>query len=113
MKQNRELEKKVDEVLRSLDGLSPAEPQPWFYARVMAKMSREGSTTWSRIGAFLSRPVMAAASVCLILGINVFFLVREPKHSKESRSVSQVETIESESIIASTSSYDFENLVQP
>jgi hypothetical protein len=113
MKQNKAIEEKVDEVMRSLDGLQQAEPQPWFYARTMARMRREESSGWSRLGMFLSRPVTAIACLCVILGCNIFFLVREPKVSKETKVATVEAGVESESIIASTSSYDYENLVQP
>ncbi len=100
-------------MLESLDGVQRAQPAPWFYARVQARLAREAHSTWAVVGGFLSKPLVAFAGLCLILAMNVFFLV-QAKNEPASSVANQNETIvDSESIIASNSSFEYQNLVQP
>ncbi|CCH51738.1 hypothetical protein BN8_00681 [Fibrisoma limi BUZ 3] len=60
---------KIDETLRSLDGLERANPGPFFYTRVQARLDRhrEGRTAKS----WTFRPAWVAASLGLVLALNV------------------------------------------
>jgi hypothetical protein len=114
MKQKQDIERRVDQTLDSLDGLQRAEPAPWLYARIQARLQREEKSPWATISGFLAKPIVAFAGLCLILAVNVFFLVSEPKETAPVSIAGQNETMpESESIIASNSSFEYENLVQP
>jgi hypothetical protein len=117
MKHGNDIEKKVEETLNSLDGIKRATPQPWLFSRIKARLSREEAeerTVWGTMGSFLSKPVVAIAGLCLILLFNGAVLLNQPKEgSSAGIAVQNEQPSDSESFIASSSSFDFENLVQP
>jgi len=114
MKQKNDIEKRVEETLNSLDGIQRAEPQPWLFSRVKGRLLQEEKTAWGTIGSFLSRPAIAIAGLCFILMLNGFLLFNREKESSSAILTNQAEqSLDSESLIASSSSFDYENLVQP
>jgi len=113
MEQRKDMEGKVEKALESLDGLKRAEPQPWFFTRVNSRLMREQRTAWEYIGGLLSRPTVAIAGLCLVLMMNVYFLWQQPQAKATPSMAGQIEAAsESESMIASSSSFEFENLAQ-
>jgi hypothetical protein len=114
MEQKNTIDGKIERALESFDGLQRATPQPWFYTRVKARLQREEKTVWESIGSFLSKPAVALAALTTILVVNVFILTKQ-NHLQETAPVAgqSLQPTDSESIIASNSSFDYENLVQP
>jgi hypothetical protein len=114
MKQGNDIEKRVEETLNSLDGIRRAEPQPWLFSRVKGRLMQEEKTAWGMVGSFLARPVIAIAGLCFILLLNGFLLFNQDKESPSTIFTSQNEQpLDSESLVASSSSFDYETLVQP
>ena len=118
MKHNNDIQKKVEEVLNSLDGVRRATPQPWLFSRVKARLhgeEAEEKNIWGALGSFLSRPGVAIASLCVIMLFNGVLLFKRPGKISSTAIAAQSEqtAADSESYIASSSSFDFENLVQP
>jgi hypothetical protein len=114
MEQKRTIDGKIEKALESLDGMQRATPQPWLYARVKARLQREERTVWESIGSFLSKPAVAMAGLGMILILNIFVLFKQGNFQDAASVANQsVQVTDSESIIASNSSFDYENLVQP
>lgn len=115
MRQRPDIDKKVDTTLSSLDGIRRATPQPWLYARVKGRLQREEKTPWETISSFLSKPAVAMAGLCVILILNVALLLGkgEDTTALPMAQTDQQTLVDSESIIASNSSFDYENLMQP
>ena len=114
MEQKKTINGKIEKALESLDGMQRATPQPWLYARVKARLQREERTVWESIGSFLSKPAVAMAGLGMILILNVFVLFKQGNFQDAASVASQSAQItDSESILASNSSFDYENLVQP
>ena len=118
MKHKDDIEKRVEEVLNSLDGIRRAEPQPWLFSRIQARLGREVAeekTVWGALGSFLSKPVVAIGGLCMIILLNGVLLLKRPTKISSTVIAAQSEQApsDSESYIASSSSFDFENLVQP
>lgn len=111
MKQRNDIEKRVEAALNSLDGIQRSEPQPWFFSRVKARKAQDEKTAWGTIGSFLARPAIAIAGLCFILVLNGVLLFNEEKQSTPVVSTSDL-PLDSESMVASSSSFDYENLVQ-
>lgn len=111
MNERHDIEQRIDRALESLDGLQRAQPAPWFYTRLRARLERdEPVTVWEHIGSFLSRPGIVVAGLCVILVANVTILLKQPAATTAPNTVAQSETVvESESLIASSSSFDYEN----
>ena len=85
----------------------------WSYPHVSREEAEE-RTVWGTMGSFLSRPAVAIAGLCLILLFNGALLLNQPGESSSAIAVQNEQVLsDSESFIASSSSFDFENLVQP
>jgi hypothetical protein len=114
MEQKKTINGKIENALESLDGMQRATPQPWLYARVKARLQREERTVWESIGSFLSKPAVAMAGLGMILVLNVFVLFKQGNFQDGTAVANQsMQVTDSESILASNSSFDYENLVQP
>ena len=116
MKQRNDIEKRVEETLNSLDGIQRATPQPWLFSRIKKRLTEdEDRTVWGAVGGFLGKPAIAIAGLCFILMINVFLVFNNQQ--KENILVpfsAQIDQpTDSESLIASSSSFDYETLLQP
>lgn len=110
MKPGNDINQKIEGALNSLNGVQRAEPQPWLYARIMKRLSREEDrSVWVSISSFLARPTVAIAGLCLILVLNGVLLFRE---EMEADIILTEQAVDSESLMASSSSFDYENLVQ-
>ncbi|MBL7758911.1 MAG: hypothetical protein JNL59_15990 [Chitinophagaceae bacterium] len=111
MNERHDIEQRIDRAFESLDGLKRAQPAPWFYTRLRARLERdEPVTVWEHIGSFLSRPAVVVAGLCVILVANVTILLKQPAATSAPNTVAQTEAVvESESLIASSSSFDYEN----
>lgn len=114
MKQQRDIEKRVEDALNSLDGIQRAEAQPWLFTRVKARLLKEEEKTgWETISSFLSKPAVAIAGLFLILGLNGVLVYNQQSASSVATIQTELQPNDSESLIASSSSFDYENLVQP
>lgn len=63
------LSKKIEEALKSFDGIEKASPRPFFFARLEARMQNEKSI-WEQISSFVAKPMVAFACICLVVIIN-------------------------------------------
>lgn len=114
MKQKVDIEQRVEQALNSLDGIQQAGPKDWFFTRLNAKLQKEEKSVWASIASFLAKPQVAIAGVCTILVLNVVFLLGQQQENVSSTATIHTEVgTDNESIIASNSSFDYENIVQP
>ena len=114
MKQQSDIEKRVEDALNSLDGIERAASQPWLFSRVKGRLlKKEEKTRWEAIGSFLSKPAVAIAGLFLILGLNGVLLFNQQPDSSMVAVQSELQANDSESLVASSSSFDYENIVQP
>jgi hypothetical protein len=109
-----ELEKKIQQALESLDGIQRAEPRPFFYTRVIGRLQAGEKTIWETMGSFLSRPVVAVAGLCVILILNGFILFQQNRESNLATPIVTNNEIvtDNEYILASSSSFEYENMDQ-
>jgi hypothetical protein len=76
MKQRKDIERKIDEAMNSLDSVKRAAPQSFFYTRLMARINKS-EHSWSGVAAgFISRPVFALATIFVILFVNGWILYK-------------------------------------
>lgn len=88
MSKKRLTDRQVEEILDSLSGLGKAEPRPFFYTRLQARMSAETDTSaWGKAVALVSRPAVALAMLAIFLLVNGYILFnrveRDPAHAQE------------------------------
>ncbi|HWC52850.1 MAG TPA: hypothetical protein VG676_04620 [Chitinophagaceae bacterium] len=71
MNNKTDINPKTEEILNSLDGIRQATAQPFLYTRVMARLTKETtSTRWEKIASLFSKPAFAIATIALFLLIN-------------------------------------------
>lgn len=111
-----DLNKKVADTLNSLDGIQRAEPTPFFYTRLMGRMQASPKSSWEAAGSLLAQPVIALAGLALILSLNGFLLFgrsEDPVAPVQEKEAAVTNTVtDNEYILASNSSFDYENLDQ-
>ena len=71
MNKNEHINQWVNEALNSFDGAGQAQPRPYLFTRLTAKMQKTETTVWDNALRFLSRPVVAMACVLLVIAVNV------------------------------------------
>jgi hypothetical protein len=84
MNKNRNAGELAEEALNSFDGMQTAEPPPFFYTRLMARMEAgRRPNAWDRITAFLARPAVALAAILLVLAVNVWVVTNRSGAAEE------------------------------
>ena len=86
MKNNQSLNSKIAEVLNSIESIERAEPRPFLFTRVMAKMQATKETVWEKAGGFISRPSFAIAGLSLVIVLNIMVMTFRSKENKASYS---------------------------
>jgi len=72
---NRELD--LEKILSSLDGLEKAEPAPFFYTRLQARMMRTENSVMQQVFSFVTRPAFVLATGLFVLLLNGYILVNK------------------------------------
>ena len=109
MKQTPDIGKKVDNTLESLEGIQRAEPRPYFFTRVKARLERGQKGVWETIGSVMARPAIAIAGLFIILAVNATILIEKETPTNQTVVQENVNTQEEENIFAVNTS-DYENL---
>jgi hypothetical protein len=74
---------KIEKILESLDGTSPAAAPHFFYTRLSAKMMREQNADLQAKAWYL-KPAFALAAIFLLLAINVAVLLQNNNSNSSS-----------------------------
>ena len=67
---------KIDEILKSIDGIKKATPKPFLLTRVSARIKVANAlpeNIWYKIAFYLKKPSVAFAAVILLVLINILF----------------------------------------
>jgi hypothetical protein len=110
MKQQGNTEKRIEAALESLNDIRRASPQPYFYTRLRARITRE-EKGWSGIAGLISRPLFALAMICVVLLVNTWIVFRQDNEAlpANTNTTSQVATdLPEEYNVAVTTFYDYE-----
>jgi hypothetical protein len=100
--------KKMEDVLRSLDGIEKASPNPYFFTRLEARMQREKSI-WEGISSFVAKPLVAFAGLCLVIMINAAVIFSSEQNNKNTTGQNnELATVDEYSQVSS-SFYEFVN----
>jgi hypothetical protein len=115
MNRQSDIGKKADKTLESLEGIQRAEPQPYFYTRLVGRLRRDEKTLWETMGSFLAKPAVVAICLSFVFVFNAFILYRQDSDTisslPETTQPDQLIT-DNEYVLASGSSFDYENLDQ-
>jgi hypothetical protein len=108
MKQtHHNIEDRLEAALNSLDGIRRAEPKPYFFTRLKARISsREGE--WGRIAGFISRPVFALAMICVVLFVNTWIVFEKGDDTMPANPSQVVNELPDEYNLAVTTIYNYD-----
>jgi hypothetical protein len=72
MENNEHINRLTEEAMNSLDGAGRATPRPYLLTRLNARMQNQHAkeSSWDNALRFISRPSIALAGLCLVIGIN-------------------------------------------
>lgn len=82
MNDDHQINKLAEETMNSLDGIQRAEPQPFLYTRLSARMQRPANI-WERSARYLSRPIVAVACLLLVFLVNGIVLLNNKAKQSE------------------------------
>ncbi|WP_336516944.1 hypothetical protein [Pollutibacter soli] len=102
-------ESDFEKILSSLDGLTPAEPRPFFYTRLQARMMKSEQSSIQRAMKLVAKPAFVLGTGILVLLLNGYILFSKLEQK-------QVQAEESTQMLASEytslNSHWNENLVE-
>ena len=102
------LNKKIDEVMQSMDIITRATPRPFLFTRLEARMQNERNM-WSKLSSFVATPVVAFACICFVLIMNAMvILLSNTSGNSLTQQGSELATADEYSQV-SYNLYDFEN----
>lgn len=71
---NEPRHEELDRIMDSLNGIRRAEPSPFFFTRLQARLEKSRGF-WENIGFRITRPVIAVPVILAILVINLAFII--------------------------------------
>lgn len=77
MKSNSEINRKIQETLDSFEGIQRASAPDFFFTRLQGRLYKETRSTWELVGSFITRPVVFATLLSLVLLTNFFVVYKE------------------------------------
>jgi hypothetical protein len=80
MKNDQHINRKLAEMLASIDGAEQATPKPFLFTRVMARLQAVKESSWEKAGRYISRPSFAIAGLVAVIALNIMVLTSN--HSK-------------------------------
>ena len=95
----------AEEILNSLDGIHRAQPQPYFYTRLMAKWDNP-KNGWEKVASFISKPAFAILAIALFLIINVAILYNSSSNATSSSQEESSLAVENDYGLSVPSLYD-------
>lgn len=82
MKKSYDINQKVNEILKASDSIKQAEPNPFFYTRLYARMQRELLQPKTVLG-FQLKPTYAYIIVFALVVINIFAMTNFKIHQNQ------------------------------
>jgi hypothetical protein len=78
-----------EEIIESLDGVQRAEPKPFLYTRISARIAKEESTGFSLILKVISAPAFSLGIAILIVLVNGYFMLKSNDSTIDTTDLSQ------------------------
>ncbi len=109
------LEEQIQQALHSMDDHTPASPGPYLMTRINAAIAaRRGSaTTWDKVYAVITRPVIAFAGIVFILLLNILMISSYQDTDTIRFQADSNTDWQSYSTATNSDLYDIENNIEP
>ncbi len=107
MRTNTDIRRRVDEAMASIDAIGRAEPKPFFFTRLEARLARNSGNGWDRLSKAVTRPAIAFATLAVVVVLNAAVIATGMSAVENVPDYSEMAS--TEDLRASTSFYDIEN----
>ena len=87
-------QQKIDDILSSFDGILRANARPFMYTRVMARFQKEENNVWSRVSAFVARPIVALVTLVVVIAIN-YLIIKSDDATQNNSSITTTSSFNS------------------
>ncbi|MEO5907917.1 MAG: hypothetical protein ABIR50_07560 [Ginsengibacter sp.] len=102
------INKKIEKILSSFEGIEKASPNPFFFTRLEARMQNQKSI-WEQISSFVAKPIIAFACICLLIMINAAVIFSSSNASNSTASQNNELATADEYNLVSSAFYEFVN----
>ena len=107
-KMEEKINKKIEKILSSFEGIEKASPNPFFFTRLEARMQNQKSI-WEQISSFVAKPIIAFACICLLIMINAAVIFSSSNASNSTASQNNELATADEYNLVSSAFYEFVN----
>lgn len=83
---NDHTNKKIEDAMASIDGITPAEPKPFLLTRLNAAIRKSATadrTVWGSIAAVIKKPVVAFAALAVVVFVNAVAISNNSASGKQ------------------------------
>ena len=107
----QDLNEKIENVLRSADGMGRAMPAPYLLTRVSAVLQNADTdhSVWNRIATMLRNPAMAFAVLASVVIVNIMIITNDTSATNRDNVNSRTLSVKDELAINVSATYDIEN----
>jgi hypothetical protein len=105
------INKKIEDAMASIDGITPAEPKPFLLTRLNATIRKNASadrTVWGSIAAVIKKPAIAVAALAVVVFVNAVAISTNSAAGKQNVAARST-TNKYDFTISVASIYDTEN----
>lgn len=108
MKDNEDINQKIDAAFNSLNNIQRASPKPYLLTRINARLDKEVKSIWETMAIYISRPLVMVLGLCLIIIINVSVVLvnKSSSISIAERSVNAIDDEENNATFATIDNTD-------
>ena len=111
MKDKASIENHINKALSSVEGMERATPGPYFYTRLRARLDNKYENSWQRLSGFVAKPVIAFATILLVICINIFAIYSNSNSDSTLNTTDQTDLVTVDEYNQVTSNiYDLENI---
>ena len=102
MKNNENIDRKIEAAFNSIDCIKRAIPKPFLLTRINARLGNQAKNFWDNAALFMSRPVVMVSGLCLILTINLTVLLQNKSSANNTVAERTVNTVAEEDEYSTT-----------
>ncbi len=99
----------IEYTLNSLEGLSRAEPKPFFATRVLARLEEKQTSQPAWFGQFLYKPAFAAGMLSVFIALNISAITTLINQPKIQPDATALQSFAQEYNLSATSIYESPN----
>lgn len=111
MTDDKNIDKRVEDTLNSMDYHEKATPRPYLLTRINSRLLQKSrSTMWDHLTSFITKPDIAFVGLLIIIILNIFIISFNQSSENNIRSPQESVADIQEYTTVTTALYDIENI---